>query len=290
MTPDAFIPQSVAIASHPTVKAAGELATEIAKYFATRDVSTISAGLYDEEMRKNVLEGSVDLLVAVGGDGTMLRASHLCAAPRVPILGIKLGHLGFLTEAPHDDWKPAVDRVLAGDYRLEERMMLRAIHVRAGEAQGAWELLNEAFIGRGELTRPVILYTEIDGHHLTTYVADGVIIATPTGSTAYALAAGGPILPPELRNVLLVPVAPHLSVDRAVVLSEGSWVRVEIHMDHQAALSIDGQAPIPLQDGDQVEVRASQHSIYFVRFQEADYFYRNLTMHMNSNPSAGVKS
>ncbi|MEJ2562132.1 MAG: NAD(+)/NADH kinase [Anaerolineales bacterium] len=288
MTLDAFIPQRVAIASHPTVEAAGELADEISAYLAARDVTTTSAGLYDEEMRNVVLKGGVDLLVAVGGDGTMLRASHLCAAPHVPILGIKLGHLGFLTEAPHDDWKPAVDRVLAGEYRLEERMMLRASHVRAGETQGSWELLNEAFIGRGEMTRPVILNTEIDGHHLTTYVADGVIIATPTGSTAYALAAGGPILPPELRNVLIVPVAPHLSVDRAVVLSEGSWVRVEIHMDHQGALSIDGQAPIPLQDGDQVEVCASEHSIYFVRFEDADYFYRNLTMHMNRNPSAGA--
>ncbi len=285
----AFVPQRVAIASHPTVVAAGELAADIASYFATNNVSTISAGLYDKELRKRVLAGDVDLLVAVGGDGTMLRASHLCAAPRVPILGIKLGHLGFLTEAPHDNWKPAVDRVLAGNYRLEERMMLRSVHMRAGEVQGAWELLNEAFIGRGEMTRPVHLYTEIDDHYLTTYVADGVIIATPTGSTAYALAAGGPILPPELRNVLIVPVAPHLSVDRAIVLSEGSWVRVEIHMDHQAALSIDGQAPVALQDGDHVEVRASEHSIYFVRFEEADYFYRNLTTHMNRNPSTGDK-
>ena len=138
-------------------------------------------------------------------------------------------------------------------------MMLRAVHMRDGKELGAWELLNEAFIGRGEMARPVFLHTEIDGYYLSTYVADGVIIATPTGSTAYALAAGGPILPPELRNILIVPVAPHLSVDRAVVLHEGSWVRVEIHMDHQAALSVDGQAPVPLKDGDQIEARASEY-------------------------------
>jgi NAD+ kinase len=198
-----------------------------------------------------------------------------------------MGRLGFLTEAVHSEWKPAVDRVLSGNYRLEERMMLRSIHLREGEELGAWELLNEAFIGRGEMARPVILRTEIDGHYLTTYVADGVIISTPTGSTAYALAAGGPILPPEIRNILIIPVAPHLSVDRAVVLHEGSWVRVEVHTDHQASLSVDGHAPIPLEDGDFVEVRASKHSICFVRFEEADYFYRNLTAHMNKNPFTG---
>lgn len=289
MTLDAFIPQRVAIASHPAVEAAGELAADIAEFFESNNVNTTCAALYDADLRRSVTNGDVDLLLAVGGDGTMLRASHLCAAPRVPILGIKLGHLGFLTEAAHDEWKPAVERVLSGSYRLEERMMLRAIHIRDGKELGAWELLNEAFIGRGEMTRPVFLHTEIDGDYLTTYVADGVIIASPTGSTAYALAAGGPILPPELRNILIVPVAPHLSVDRAVVLHEGSWVRVEIHMDHQAALSVDGQAPVPLKDGDQIEVCASEHSIFFVRFEEANYFYRNLTGHMNRNPSTGDK-
>ncbi len=287
MTVDAYIPQRVAIVSHPTVEAAGELAAEIAEFFESHNVNTTCAALYDDDLRKNVTSGNVDLFLAIGGDGTMLRASHLCAAPRVPILGIKLGHLGFLTEAAHDKWKPAVERVLSGSYRLEERMMLRSVHIRDGKHLGAWELLNEAFIGRGEMARPVFLRTEIDGHFLTTYVADGVIIATPTGSTAYALAAGGPILPPELRNILIMPVAPHFSVDRAVVLHEGSWVRVEIHMDHQAALSVDGQAPVPLKDGDQIEVRASEHSIFFVRFEEADYFYRNLTAYMNTNPSTG---
>jgi NAD+ kinase len=287
MTLKAFIPKRVAIASHPTVKAAGELATEIGEFFESNNVDAICAALYDDDLRKNVTDGDVDLLLAVGGDGTMLRASHLCAAPRVPILGIKLGRLGFLTEAAHEEWKPAVERVLSGNYRLEERMMLRAIHLRDGKNLGEWDLLNEAFIGRGEMARPVFLRTEIDGHYLTTYVADGVIVATPTGSTAYALAAGGPILPPELRNILIVPVAPHLSVDRAVVLHEGSWVCVEIHMDHQATLSVDGQAPVPLQDGDQIEVRASEYSIFFVRFEEANYFYCNLTGHMNTNPSTG---
>jgi NAD+ kinase len=287
MTADTRIPENIAIAFHPTAEAAKQLTTEIQAFFETLGISSICAALYDDDLRQSVTAGDIDMLLAVGGDGTMLRASHLCAAPQVPILGIKMGRLGFLTEAAQDEWKPAIDRVLSGNYRLEERMMLRSAHLRDGEKQGAWELLNEAFIGRGEMARPVFLKTEIDGHHLTTYVADGVIISTPTGSTAYALAAGGPILPPEIRNILIMPVAPHLSVDRAVVLHEGSWVRVRVHTDHQASLSVDGQAPVPLEDGDQIEVRASEHSVYFVRFKEADYFYRNLTAHMNKNPSTG---
>ncbi|MCK4978113.1 MAG: NAD(+)/NADH kinase, partial [Anaerolineales bacterium] len=108
-----------------------------------------------------------------------------------------------------------------------------------------------------------------------------------TGSTAYALAAGGPILPPELRNILLVPIAPHLSIDRAIVLAEGSSVNITVHTDHQAVLSVDGQAPVRLTDGDQVEVRTSDHTVQFVRFQDPGYFYRNLTPHMNQNPSTG---
>jgi len=136
------------------------------------------------------------------------------------------------------------------------------------------------------MVRPVRLTAEIDGHRLTTYVADALIVATPTGSTAYALAAGGPILPPEIRNILLVPVAPHLSVDRAIVLHEGSQVRITVRTDHQAALSLDGQEPVRMQDGDWVHAFASDHSVEFVRLQDPDYFYRNLTSRMNQNPSA----
>jgi NAD+ kinase len=168
-------------------------------------------------------------------------------------------------------------------------MMLRAEHRREGEILGGWDVVNECVIGRGQVVRPVRLTAEIDGRYLTTYVADARIAATPTGSTAYALAAGGPILPPELRNILLVPVAPHLSVDRAIVLHEGSWVRVTVRTDHQATLSVDGQAPIPLQDRDQVEVRAGEHTVQFVRLQDPGYFYRNLTSRMNRNPSAGTQ-
>lgn len=282
------IPKRIAVAAHPTMEDAGELAAEIAAFLEARGIDASHASLYDEPLREEVRNHKFDLLVALGGDGTMLRAGHLCAPSRVPILGINLGRLGFLTEVARDDWPTTIERVLVGDYWLEERMMLRAEHFSEGRSLGTWDVLNEAVVGRGHMVRPVRLIAEIDGQYLTTYVADALIVATPTGSTAYALAAGGPILPPELRNVLVVPVAPHLSVDRAVVLHEGSWVRVGVRTDHQATLSVDGQAPVPLKNGDQVEVRASEYSVHFVRLQEADYFYRNLTSRMNTNPSAGV--
>ena len=236
---------------------------------------------------QEVASNDCDLLIALGGDGTMLRAGQACAPLELPILGINLGRFGFLTEIHEDEWETQLPRVLAGEYWLEQRMMLQAKHHRGQAVLGEWEVLNECYIGRGEIVRPVRLTAEVDDRFLTTYVADALIVATPTGSTAYALAAGGPILPPELRNILIVPVAPHLSVDRAVVLHEGSWVRVMVRTDHTAILSTDGLPAIPLEDRDCIEIRASEHTVEFVRLQDPGYFYRNLTSQMNQNPSAG---
>jgi NAD+ kinase len=184
-----------------------------------------------------------------------------------------------------NQWRDVMPRLLAGDYWLERRMMLCTELERAGEQIGRWEVLNEVVVGRGQMVRPVHLVTEVDGRYLTTYVADGLIASTPTGSTAYALAAGGPVLPPELRNILLVAVAPHLSIDRAIVLAEGSTVGITVQTDHQASVCMDGQAPVELNDGDRVNVFASDHTVEFIRFQDPGYFYRNLTPHMSQNPS-----
>jgi NAD+ kinase len=282
-------PQRIVVVSIPQMPEASELAAVVADDLRQRDLTVSHGSLYDEKLRRQVEAGAFDLLIALGGDGTMLRAGHLCAPSKVPILGINHGRLGFLTEVQHSNWQEVMGQLLAGECWLERRMMLRAEHFRGEEALGTWDVLNECVVSRGEVMRPVRLTTEVDSLFLTTYVADGLIVATPTGSTAYALAAGGPILPPELRNILIIAVAPHLSVDRAVVLHEGSWVRVTVRTDHQAMLSADGQASIHLQDGDHVDVRAGEHSALFVRFQDPGYFYRNLTSHMNQNPSAGMQ-
>jgi NAD+ kinase len=282
MTPGAPIPRRFAVAAHPKIAEATSRGAEIADFLTERGATASRGILQDKDMADRLRQGAFDLLIALGGDGTMLRAGHLCAASQVPILGINLGRFGFLTEVDPGHWRAVLERILSGDYWIERRMMLRAEH-----GGTVWDVLNECVVGRGEVARPVHLTAEIDGLVLTTYVADGLIAATPTGSTAYALAAGGPILPPTLRNILLVPVAPHLSVDRAIVLDEGSSVQLTVHTDHQAALSVDGQPPQRIGDGESVLVRASDHSALFVRVQDPGYFYRNLTSRMHQNPSVG---
>ena len=224
-----------------------------------------------------------DLLLALGGDGTMLHVGRLAAPMAVPVLGINLGHLGFLTEVQPAEWPEALGRVLAGNFWIEERMMLHADHYRGAECLGGYEALNEVVAGRGTFARSVRLTTLIDGGEITTYVADGLIVATPTGSTAYALAAGGPILPPELRNILLVAIAPHLSVDRAIVLAQGSTVDIVVHADHEMLLSADGQAEASLLDGDRIRVRMSEHSAWFARVRPVTYFYTTLMARMAQN-------
>jgi len=185
--------------------------------------------------------------------------------------------IGFLTEIDRGEWRPAIEPLLTGDFWLEPHMMLNATLWRGEALLGEWDVLNECVIGRGGMVRLVRLKAEIEGRYATHFAADALIVATPTGSTAYALAAGGPILPPDLRNILVVPVAPHLSVDRAIVLHEGSWVRVTVYSDHPASISADGQTPVEVLQGDRVDVRAGQHNATFVRFQDPGYFYRNLT-------------
>lgn len=283
-------PQSIAIAAHPQVDQSFQLAEEIAQALDKLVENVEFSSLYDDVLRNKVKAGQFDLLIALGGDGTMLRAGHLCAPAGVPVMGINLGRFGFLMEINRNEWREAINHIFDGNYWLETRMMLCAEHWRGDEKLGSWDVINEVVVGRGHIVRPVHLVTLVDGRFLTTYVADGLIASTPTGSTAYALAAGGPILPPELRNILLVPIAPHLSVDRAIVLAEGSAVTITIHTDHQAIMSVDGQVPVALVDGDNVEVRAHEYSVQFVRIQDPGYFYRNLTPHMNRNPSSERKA
>ncbi len=279
----------VAVAAHPQLAQAIRIGSQVTQVLQQHGLQVTHGLLYDDELRQCIADRQVDLLIALGGDGTMLRAGHLCGPVGVPILGINVGHFGFLMEIQQGQWREMVPHLLAGEYWLEQRMMLCAEQWRAGERLGRWEVLNEIVVSRGQLVRPVHLTAYVDGRFLTTYVADALIAATATGSTAYALAAGGPILPPELRTILLAAVAPHLSLDRAIVLHEGSTVTILVHTDHQAVLSPDGQSPISLAEGDRVEVRASEHTAQFVRFQDPGYFYRNLTPHMGQNPSTGER-
>jgi NAD+ kinase len=279
--------KNIVVVAHPQVAEAEREAEQVATFLGARGVSTAHGLIYDESLRRRVKAKEFGLLVALGGDGTMLRAGHLCGPIGVPILGINMGRFGFLAEIQQGQWREILPQLFEGDFWFEQRMMLRAEQWRSGEHLGTWEVLNEVVVSRGHTVRPVHLVACVDGRVLTTYVADGLIASTATGSTAYALAAGGPILPPELRNILLVAVAPHLSLDRAIVLAEGSSVSITVQTGHQAVLSPDGQVPIGLADGDRVDVCASEHTAKFLRFRDPGYFYRNLTPHMSQNPSTG---
>ncbi|MFQ5814575.1 MAG: NAD(+)/NADH kinase [Anaerolineae bacterium] len=269
---------------HPKLPESLVLAQEMAHHLEERGVAPWLCSAWDEdEVARHVSD--FDLLITLGGDGTILRAARIAAEHSVPILGLNLGRVGFLAEMEIGDWRKKLSLVLAGKYWLEERMMLQAELRREGNAASlrqaqdtAWagEALNEFVVGRGTLARIVRLATYIDGEYLTTYTADGLIMGTATGSTAYALAVGGPILPPELKNILLIPIAPHLCLARAVVLSQGARVEVQVSTDHRAILTVDGQFDVELRDADRVVITASPHACRFIRTQDKAYFYRTL--------------
>ena len=281
-------PRRIAIVAHPRLPEALAEAQEMEQFLQGCDLQSVTRStLYNQEMQDRVKDGEFDMLVALGGDGTMLRAGHLCGPLALPLLGVNMGRFGFLTEIQRGQWRPMLPKLLAGDYWLERRMMLRAEHWRGEQFLGNYPVLNEVVVARGQIVRAIRLKACVDGYPLANYVADALIAATPTGSTAYALATGGPIMPPELHNILIIPVAPHLSMDRAIILSQGSSVTITAFTDHQALLSVDGQSPEMMLDGDVVKVEAGDNTVNFVRFQDHGYFYRNITRYMEQNPSAG---
>lgn len=282
------VPKRIAVAANLGLPGGMKKAEVISNFLLDHGVENVAwSSLQDENFVKRVNEKEFDMMVALGGDGTMLHAGSICAPLGIPVLGINLGRFGFLTEIRQNQCDELLPLLVSGQYRLEERMLLRAKHIRGGKVLDSWHVINEVVVCRGQIVRPIRIKAEVDGYLLTKYVADGLIAATPTGSTAYALAAGGPIMPPELRNILIIPVAPHLSVDRAIILSEGSGIMMTVQTDHEAVMSIDGHPPIPMSSGDSVRVQSNDFNLHFVRFQDPGYFYRNITMYMEQSPISG---
>lgn len=268
------------ILGHPLRPGTDGVSEQIANSLIQHGIDTWTRIAWDNKSVAPQIAES-DLIIAIGGDGAMLRTARLCAAAKVPVFGINTGHLGFLTETNPAGWLQSLESILRGDYWIEERMMLRAEAWRGDELlthSEAPDALNDVVISRGASARSVLIELYIDEGWATTYNADGLIISTPTGSTAYALAVGGPILPPELKNLLVVAVAPHLSLDRPLVLSEGATVQVTVGVETQAdvMLTVDGDNVAELQGGDTVVVQASPHLSRFIRLREHNYFYRSL--------------
>lgn len=267
--------KTIGILHHPRLPAARLLAEEIAVWLAQRGIaSRIDSALEEGEQLAHL--NHQDMVITLGGDGTILRAARLSAMYNVPLLGINMGRVGFLTEFTPQDWRERLPAVLAGQYWVEERIMLRASARRGAESLGTFDALNDVVVGRGELARLLHVEASVGEAPLTTYVADGVIVATPTGSTAYALSAGGPILAPDLEAMLIVPVAPHLAFNRALVLPAGYQLTFTVHTYHYAQLIVDGQGEVRLVDGDVVQVAISPYRCRFVRTQPRTYFYQSL--------------
>jgi len=275
--PDGHAPtlHRIGVLRHPKIARSHQLAEDMAAALTRLGAQIWIGSTWDEDAVRAQIE-RLDLLVTLGGDGSMLRAARMSAPHGVPIFGVNLGRLGFLAEIAPEQWRESLPRVLEGGYRIEERMMLHAESRRGDQLLGSHEALNDVVVSRGSLARVVRVHTHIDGFHLTHYVADGLIVSTATGSTAYALAAGGPILPPTLDNILLIPIAPHLSMERAIVLDQGATVDMRVVTDHQAILTVDGQFEFTLLDGDRVTVKASPYAARFVRIHPPAHFYRTL--------------
>jgi len=267
--------KAVGVLDHPKLPETGEVAAQIADALRDWGVQSHRAKTWDTLALEAIMP-ELDLIVVLGGDGSTLRAARVAAPHNVPVTSVNMGRLGFLSEMTPDNWREVLPRMVRGEYWTEERMMMRAEAYRDGELLSKYEALNDVVVSRGTLARIVRLKTRVDDSTLTTFACDGLIVATPTGSTAYALAAGGPILPPTLKNFVMVPIAPHLSLDKPIVLSQGSMVEIIVHTDHQAILTADGQNETNLKDGDVVKVHSSEHVAQFARVQPPSYFYRTL--------------
>jgi NAD+ kinase len=215
----------------------------------------------------------VDFIIVLGGDGTMLSVSRLVGGKEIPVLGVNIGGLGFLTAVHKDQVFEVLEKVLSGQCTVEERIMLTACVFRHSECIAEYEVVNDVVVNKGALARIIDLETYIDHNYVATFKADGLIVSTPTGSTAYALSAGGPILYPTLNCIVLAPICPHTLTNRPIVLPD--YVHVEMVLRSQnedVFLTVDGQVGFSLKQGDTVAVKKSLHRAKFFIPCERDYF------------------
>ena len=269
----------VGILYNPLSPPASKLAEETDQWLTSKGVPTWRGVSHDAREDPAPLT-DCSLLVCLGGDGTVLRASRLALPSRTPLLPVALGHLSFMAEVTPEQLRPALRRILSNDYWVEERTLAFSQLHPAGGEPSEHTALNEILVARGDVARAVAVEVSVDRVPMTVYHADGVIVATATGSTAYALAAGGPILDPRSQALALVPVAPHLTNVPALVLHEDAEVTLQVRSRYPASFHVDGQFAIPLHMGDVVTVRRSDRLARFARVTAPQYFYQTLTQRL----------
>ena len=267
--------KKVGILYHPMVGAAQAKAEELREFLGSRGVPAWICSAWEGEKARSQLNDT-SLILTAGGDGTILRAAQAAVHEMTPITGVNLGKLGFMTEISADEALEKLPSLLAGEGWIDERAMLQAELSSADEPPRIFHALNDVVVARGSIARVIYAEVSIDGEHLTTYKADGVILATATGSTGYSLAAGGPLLYPQSGDFLLVPIAPHLSSDYPLVLPQAAAVEVRVQTVHQATLCIDGHINLPLSNGDVIAVRHSPNTTRFLRIHPEISFYGSL--------------
>lgn len=260
----------------PHIPAARELAMILDARLRTLDVEPWLASAWEVGAGEMV---DTDLVITLGGDGTVLRAARATAAAdhaAPPLLSVDFGRLGFLTEVAPEEAEAALARVLAGDCWIEERYLLLAEQFRAGQCIGELFAVNEVVLARSDGPHALRLGLRLDGVHVANYVADGVIVATPTGSTAYAYAAGGPIVAPTLDAMLVIPAAAHLSLIRSLVVPSSTVVELTADSHRPSVVTADGQQVLNWEDGDRLRVTRSDRAARFVRLGRPGYFFATL--------------
>ena len=255
----------IGFAYNPTSDAAVDLRERAAGWAEAHGIVEWSSPAADHDALHRELPGT-DVLVVLGGDGTFLRAAHAVIEDDVPLLGINVGKVGFLSKVEANDIEPVLAKLVDGRYEIEPRMALEGRILRGGTQSSGERLLalNDVVVARGSLARVVRLDTSIDGTHLASFIADGLVVASPTGSTGYSFSAGGPILGPTARNLVVTPIAGYLTTIRSVVVGPTAIVRCRVVDAHEALVSVDGREDIPLAVGDVVEVRAIERPVRLV--------------------------
>ena len=264
----------IGFAYNPTIEATVELAARATGWCRRRGIDEWRAQADDLDTLRREL-ATTDALVVLGGDGTFLRAARAVAEVDVPLLGINLGKVGFLSKAEAADLEPVLERIVAGEFRLDERLAIEGRILRtAGMADGERHMaLNDIVVARGSLARVCRLDVSIDDTHLATFIADGLVVASPTGSTGYSFSAGGPILDPVSRNLVVTPIAAYLSAIRSVVVSPQQVIRCTVVDAHEALVSVDGREDMQVRVGDVVEVRAVERPIRLIAPEGAQPFW-----------------
>jgi NAD+ kinase len=264
----------IGILYHPMKDEASVLAKKLEEFLSGQGLSVWLYSAWEWEKAKEQVKGT-DLVLSIGGDGTILRAAQAVLPNLTPITGINLGKLGFMTELNVDEVMKKLPALLAGKGHIDERALLEAELYPTGEEQKPSQkfcALNDVVMTRGAIARMIYIDASIDGELLTTYKADGVIVATATGSTGYALAAGGPILHPQSRDFLLLPILPHLSSSYAMTLPSNAVVKLKLNTVNPATLSIDGHINMPISNGATILVRHSANTVRFLRIHKPSFY------------------